>query len=366
MSENPSIRKAIAESLLGTPLDADGMAACPGQHLHNHRTGRRDFQVILTQVPTGRCFHSSCAAVVEEFNFKLRSMIGKAEAAGDGRAPRPPMLGHVPPMPEGPRTAKRPPYDPRKLASFAARCPYPISPAWLAARSPVAIPETQDTSTAELFLSAIYQPGERVLVFVKEFSQGCFLWEAGGQSWRLADKPGVKAVPSPLPAGGPLGVWFLSNPITGGWMPNHNNRDEAGAVKLGRRHKDCVTAWRFMVLESDSAPEALWLRALVMLPLPIVAAYTSGGRSVHALVRVDAGTKESWDFLRDDLLPILSSLGADPAAMTAVRLTRLPGALRYGSRGDGRQVLPYPSPRLQRLLWLNPAATACPILDTRY
>jgi hypothetical protein len=365
MSENPSIRRAIAEELLGHALDADNYAPCPGRHLHNLKTGKRDFKIWLDGPPTASCVHTSCGAVVDEFNAKLRSMIGKAEAAGNGHAPRPPVLGNVPRMPEAARKEKRPPFDPAKLASFAARCPFPISPEWLAARSPVAIPERQGMDTAEIFLRAIYQPGERVLIFVKNYSQGCWLWEHGRGGFRLGNKPGVKAVPSPLPTGGPEGVWFLAQPVCGEWRPNPNNRDEAGAVRLGRRHGACVTAWRFMVLESDDAAPELWLRALVQLPLPIVAAYTSGGRSIHALARVNAGSKEAWDGLRDDLLPILAPIGADPAAMTAVRLTRLPGALRHGSRDKSGKVLSYPQPRLQRLLWLNPAAAACPILDLR-
>lgn len=363
MIENPAIRRAIAESLLGHPLDEQNYAPCPGRVHHSTSNGRRDFRVTLEGVPTGFCLHASCAGVIEDFNWKLRSQIGKAEAAGSGHAPRPPMLGKVPPMPEAPRKAKRPPYDPAKLASFAARAPYAITAEWLAARSPVAIPEVQDTTTAELFLSSLYQPGERVLAFVKEFSQGCFLWEAGGQSWRLAERPGVKAVPSPLPSGGPLGVWFLCNPVDGKFRANPNNRDNYGAPKMGRRHAACVTSWRYMVLESDNAPENLWLRALVQLPIPVIACYTSGGRSIHALCRVDAGSKESFDSLRDDLVPIVATLGADPAAMTAVRLTRLPGTLRHGCRDKNGNVTPYPTPRLQRLLYLNPRAPAVPILD---
>lgn len=364
--ENPATRRAIAESLLGHALDELGFAPCPGRHLHNGASGRRDFQLVLTEVPTARCFHASCGAVVDEFNFKLRSQIGKAEANGGTGASRPPMLGsNVPPIPEAPRKPKRPPYDPAKLADFAARCPYPITREWLAARSPVAIPETQDLATTELFLSIIYQAGERVLVFTREFSQGDFLWSPELGSFRLGDRPGVKAVPSPLPTGGPLGVWFLAQPVSGKWEVNANNRADDGSPKMGRRHGACVTAWRFLVLESDEAAPEPWLRALVQLPLPIVAVYTSGGRSIHALARVDAGSKESWDALRDDLVPILCPLGADPAAMTAVRLTRLPGTLRHGSRGKDGKMKPYPSPCLQRLLWLNPHAPACPILDLR-
>ena len=46
--------------------------------------------------------------------------------------------------------------------------------------------------------------------------------------------------------------------------------------------------------------------------------------------------------------PVLVTLGADPGALSAVRLTRLPQA----RRGD----------RVQRLLYLNPAPDATPII----
>lgn len=366
MSENPATRRAIAAELLGEAPDENGFAPCPGRHLHNGSTGRRDFQVLLEGAPTGRCFHTSCAAIVDDFNAKLRSMIGKSEASGASGPPRSPMLGsNVPPLPVAPKRAKRPLYDPAKLAAFAACAPFPITAEWLASRSPVLIPKGQGIATAELVLSSLYAPGERVLVFTREHSQGDFLWECSRGAFRLGEQPGVGAVPSPLPAGGPLGVWFLAQPVTGRWAANPNNRAPDGSPKMGRRHGAVVTSWRFMVLESDEAPPELWLRALVQLPLPIVAVYTSGGRSIHALCRVGASCKEEWDSLRDDLVPILCPLGADAAAMTAVRLTRLPGTLRHGSRGKDGKVNPYPSPRPQRLLWLNPEATAVSILDLR-
>ena len=62
------------------------------------------------------------------------------------------------------------------------------------------------------------------------------------------------------------------------------------------------------------------------------------------------------------------ALGADPAAITAVRLTRLPGCLRYGV-GEGNYHRPYltaegqPAPRMQRLLYLHPQADHTPIID---
>lgn len=363
MSEDPGTRRAIAEDMLGHALDPSGYAKCPWRERHTGKNGARDFQVKLDGAPTAFCLHSSCSGEVENFNQELRSRIGKAECnPGDHR---PPVLGNVAAPPVAARKPKRPPYEPAKLADYARRCPFKIDAAWLATRSPIAIPEKQDAALAVSFLSALYKAGERVLIFSSEWSQGDFLFDVSRGSFRLGDKPGVQAVPSALPDGGRTGIWFLAQPVKGTWLPNLNNRAADGSPKMGRRHGDCCTSWRFLVLESDEAPPELWLRALVQLPIPIVAIYTSGGRSIHALARVDCESKAQWDSLRDDLIPVLCPLGADAAAITAVRLTRLPGTLRHGTKGKDGKMQTYPAPRLQRLLYLDPNATARAIIDPR-
>ena len=63
---------------------------------------------------------------------------------------------------------------------------------------------------------------------------------------------------------------------------------------------------------------------------------------------LDANSKADWDRQRDKIKPIVVRLGADPGAMTAVRLTRLPGTRRGESH--------------QRLLYLNPGADGTPII----
>lgn len=356
-TENLIIRQPIALALLNGALDADGFAVCPGAHLHQGKSGPRDFRVILTGAPTAFCFHSSCAAVVDVFNLELRRRIASAER-GEDHLPRvPSMVGDdVPPAPMPPRRLKRPPFDPLKLAQFAGQCRREITLDWLSARSPVPLPmeAEQGPETARQFLDALYDPDERVLVFTRFYSQGDFMWTAGGGACvRLADKQGVAPVKSPLPRGGPEGVWFLNQPITGDWKINHAATNH-GAPRWGRRHGDCVTAWRYLVLESDVADPDLWLRALVLLPLPIAAIYTSGGQSIHALIRLDAEDKPTFDAIRDELVQIVCPLGADAAAMTAVRLTRLPGMLRHGKTDKEGTLQRYDRPRLQRLAWLNP------------
>lgn len=211
---------------------------------------------------------------------------------------------------------------------------------WLRARSPI----DPQATTAEQFLEHLYEPGERVIVFTKFKSQGQFLHWHGRGSFRLADRPGVKAVASKLPAGSPEGVWFLCQPVSGQWRPNPRVTDDYGRPRMSRRSEEVVTAWRYLVLESDNAPDDLWLNFLAQVPLPIAAIYTSGGKSIHALVKVDAQSKPEWDRVKKLITPLFSKLGADPAAITAVRLTRLPGC----KRGNN----------LQRLLYLNPSPDA--------
>ncbi|MDZ4403078.1 hypothetical protein [Prosthecobacter sp.] len=350
-----ALRQRIAESLLGGALDADGYAPCPGKAKHSNRDGRRDFKVWLDGAPSGKCVHDSCAAEVDAFNADLRRRIGAAESGGNG-CPHPSPLGAVAPLPVPPRGPKRPPYDPAALQRVASLCGRAVSCDWLAERSPVPVPPAheQGIATAGTFMDALYDAGERVLVFTSQLSQGDFVWHAGAGGLRLARERGVEPVASALPDGAAEGVWFLTNPVCGEWRINAHVHTANGLPRWGRRHGECVASWRYLLLESDSAPDALWLRALLVLPLPIAAIYTSGGRSLHALVRLDAGGKLEWDARRDELLPLLCSLGADGAAMSAVRLSRLPGCLRHGKRAKDGSLQRYERPALQRLIYLNP------------
>jgi hypothetical protein len=119
------------------------------------------------------------------------------------------------------------------------------------------------------------------------------------------------------------GVLFLCNPLDGKFHPNPR---EGG--KRSCRSEESVTSWRYLLLESDKADSRDWLAALVQMPLRIAAIYKSGGQSIHALVQVDAASKAEWDEMARALRPLITVLGGDPKAMTAVRLTRLPGCYR--------------------------------------
>lgn len=202
-------------------------------------------------------------------------------------------------------------FQPETLKRVAALAPH-VDEAFVKERSPL-VPETQ---TPASFLQRLYRPGESVILFDELRSQGMLVCECG-------EPPYDAGCLDHVVNGHKDGVWFLCNPVDGRKHPN----PRLGG-KLSCRSEESVTAWRYMVVESDEADAAVWLAALVQMPLRIAAIYKSGGRSIHALIRVDAESKADWDAKALELKPLLTVLGADPGAITAVRLTRLPGCYR--------------------------------------
>ena len=236
------------------------------------------------------------------------------------------------------------------------------------ARSPVDVAALEGPAE---FLGALYEEGEKVLCFTTERSQGDFGFEVKkhegfpGKAWRLGARPGVKAALGEMPRTGRLGVWFLCNPVDGKWKPN-GGLDNHGKPMLSRRSAPNITSWRFLLLESDEVEASVWMNVVAQLPLPISAIYTSGGRSVHALVRLDARTQDELRQCGEWIGPVLAKLGGDWKALSSVRLTRLPMCFREGKMrkvmGDGGGYERFPEPKLQRLLWLDPDPGCEPIL----
>lgn len=252
-------------------------------------------------------------------------------------------------------------FDPAALKQ-EQRTDIKVDAEWLWKRSPV---DCRSMAAGD-FLTHVSLTGDRLLVFNNERSQGQFIFwnHPDRRGWyRLGERRGETAKfvcgPESTPAellSARLGVWWLCQPVTGEWKNN--------GEKWSRRSEANVAAWRTMVIESDEEGiEPEWLNLLVQLPLRIVALYSSGGRSVHALVRVDLPSKAVWDQLRDYLKPVLTRLGADKGVFSAVRLTRLPGCKREGRMVQGGRYERYDEPRLQRLLFLNPQADWRPIVD---
>jgi len=238
-------------------------------------------------------------------------------------------------------------YDPTTLSQFASKCETAITPELLREVSFVELPlESDREASARTFLETVFEPGDKVLLFDEFRSQGAYLFVVGTGCFRLGKDPDADPKPSKLPLIGAQGVWYLANPVDGEWRLN-----DCG--KPSRRSHQNVTAWRHLILESDEAPANQWLKALVKLPFPVASIYSSGGKSVHALIRLDASSKTELDEAIAVLKPLVCPIGADVRALTSVRLSRLPGALRCGTEDRTENFISYETPRLQRLLWLS-------------
>lgn len=255
-------------------------------------------------------------------------------------------------------------FELEKLQRIAAPWRDKVDLLWLAGRSAV----DPATVSAAGFLKLLYGPGEKVLCFTNEFSQGEALWPD--------EEP---------PVSGKVGVWFLPQPVHGNYVPNPEGKPgPAGEPpKPSRRIGKCVTAFRYMVLESDKAAMRDWLGFIVQVPLHIEAIYTSGSRSIHTLVRVDARTYEEWHAKKQELMPFLVAtmmMGGDKNTFsTGVRLSRLPGCLRLGKMVEQKKLdgvtpllvngkvakrwVAYPKPGEQKLLYVRPGAPCRPLIE---
>jgi hypothetical protein len=230
-------------------------------------------------------------------------------------------------------------YNHEKLERIANRIDFDITPEWLEERSSVTI---RDLTPAG-FLRALYEPGERVWIGTFKNARRGITYRHDGDSQDFAALDHLRE--------GNEGVWFLSNPVTGEAVEGAGTVNEFYPKGESWRSEENVTSWRYLLIESDEAPESLWLRMLAQAPLAISAIYTSGSRSIHALVRVDKPSKEEWDQFKNLIKKELIELGACPGSLSAVRLTRLPGCMRNEPGKTG----------LQRLLYLNPQPTNTPI-----
>ena len=188
------------------------------------------------------------------------------------------------------------------------------------------------------------------LITTKFTSKNGILWERQADDSCL-DKSSLEADFS-KPAQG-AGAWFLANPINGEWINLPRLVSERNPEGRTRRSEENVTDFRFLVLESDVTAPELWSPTLAQLPLRIASVATSGGKSIHALVHTGAKNAAEWRRFRDHVQPALCKLGADPAAMTPVRLTRLPFCFRE-DKG-----------KWQELLFLNPAPDGRPICELK-
>ena len=113
------------------------------------------------------------------------------------------------------------------------------------------------------------------------------------------------------------GAWIRFNPVDGEGVKNDN-----------------ITKFRYALVESDTMSIADQDAIIRKLELPVACLVHSGGKSLHAIVRVDAEDYTEYrkrvEFLYDYLEK--NGVAIDKQNRNPSRLSRLPGATRNGNR----------------------------------
>ncbi len=113
------------------------------------------------------------------------------------------------------------------------------------------------------------------------------------------------------------GAWVRFNPLDGKGVKNEN-----------------VTEFRYALVESDSMPVESQNAVLRELELPIAILVYSGGKSLHAIVKIDAADYDEYRKRVSYLYDVCrkSGLDVDKANRNPSRLSRLPGVTRNGKK----------------------------------
>jgi RecA-family ATPase len=140
-------------------------------------------------------------------------------------------------------------------------------------------------------------------------SKGIFLTRA---EW-ITKFFGPGAVGAAKFAGTESGAWIRINPFT----PDDFTGTDGS-----------VSAYRHVLVEFDKKAKDEQIAIFQQSNLPISLLVDSGGKSVHAWVRVDAQTKEQWEERRNTVYDYLSDHEPDPQNKNPSRWSRLGGIMR--------------------------------------
>lgn len=220
-----------------------------------------------------------------------------------------------------------------------------VTPESLAGISPIKVPEIA-VAQATAFCEQLFRPEDLLNVIYKSTAtraaDGILKYPPLGVGITKAAGYLAKLFSTMERLAGLGGIWVRQNAVRG-----------LGSGKMGTYRDADIASFQYALLEADDLTLEEQLALFTSLPLPIVSITSSGGRSAHALVRVECNDANAYRTRVKKMLSRLRPFGVDPCNSNPSRLTRLPGAIRKaGGRGD----------RLQRLLYLNPTASGRAIL----
>lgn len=114
-----------------------------------------------------------------------------------------------------------------------------------------------------------------------------------------------------------VGAWIRFNPLDGKGVKNEN-----------------VTEYRYTLVESDCMELEKQHAMILELELPVACLVYSGGKSIHAIVKIEAGSYDEYRKRVDYLYGVLQKNGmqVDVQNKNPSRLSRMPGVTRKGHK----------------------------------
>lgn len=199
-----------------------------------------------------------------------------------------------------------------------------IDSAWVEEQELPAPPEPMDGAKELIrYLNALFEPSENVGYVTESFTNA----EGRKVPTRGAyDRTAGQLVEALTKSGGDIGAalgdydpeagaWIRFNPLDGKGVKNEN-----------------VTEYRYALVESDTLNLARQYSLLLELKLPIAVMVHSGGKSIHAIVRIDAKDYGEYRQRVDYLYAVCQKNGMelDRQNRNPSRLSRMPGVTRKG------------------------------------
>lgn len=176
------------------------------------------------------------------------------------------------------------------------------------------------------YLELLFEPDDKVGYVTND------VWQDSDGRWvpskGVYDRTAAELIASvrkhPDDLGATIGDW---KPQVGAWI--HFNPLDGAGVK-----NENVTRFRYALVESDTLSVAEQDILYRKLELPVAALVHSGGKSLHAIVHVDAENYDEYrkrvEFLYDFLEK--NGLTVDKQNRNPSRLSRMPGVTRNGNR----------------------------------
>ena len=203
-----------------------------------------------------------------------------------------------------------------------------VDPRWVEAHELDLPAEWHPAEQIKRYLQALFEPEEYVAYVTESYRKedgrfapnGCSCQLTAGQLIMELDHYGDDIGAALGDYNPEAGAWICFNPMDGG----------------GRRNEN-VTDFRYALVECDNMELGKQQAIIRQLELPCAALVYSGGKSVHAIVRVDAPDYAEYRRRVDYLYAACQKNGLtlDQQNRNPSRLSRMPGILR----GDKRQAL---------------------------